>query len=146
VSLTPSKRFCGWANAKFTPAGGALTPIPGLTSCSYTKNPKTLMIDGDLDMYDTAGAIVGFKPQFKIATNKPGILDTISGPGEFSIERWDVENGGAAGGGGVSYTVANAIFVPDDQSNAQRAEGTGSATIMFISPDGVTNPVAVAAL
>lgn len=146
MSLTASKRFIGWKNCRITPVGGSATNIDGLTDCAYQRGIKPLLMDGDLDMYDTTGVVTKGAPTFKVTTNKPGILDTIP-PGmcTFYVERWDAQNLGAAGGGAISYTM-NALYVPDDQTGGQRAEGKGSFTVFGVSVDGTTNPVAVAAL
>ena len=145
---TGSGRYSNWANCKFTPAGGGLAiPVPGVTNASLSRQSVPFEASGDGDFHDTTVEVVGLKQSFSVTSNKPDAFDLIpaGAKGTFYIERWDSANKGAPGGGGKAYTLQS-TFMPDAQSGTQRTAHTGAAKFMGWSADGVTNPLAVAAL
>ncbi len=143
--MSPSKRFINWTNASFTPAGGTVIPILGITQCTIDRGVTYVMDSADADFYDSLAAAVGAKPKATIATNRPGILDTVPVGviGVFSIQRNDAINGGAAGGGAVIYSLTG-VFDPATQAGAHHQIGTGGGSFVGVSADGTTNPLSVA--
>lgn len=148
MTLTASKRFINNTAVGFTPTGGSLIPITGVTSTSIDPGVEELRGAGDGDFYDSFAGLVSANPKVRISTNEPYTLNSVA-PGTYgvlTITRSDAVNKSAVGGGGIIYTVTNAYYMPMGDTAGHRQLATGEIEFHTLSVDGTTNPIAVAAL
>jgi hypothetical protein len=122
-----TKRYMNWTGVSFTPQGGTLTAITGVSTVAIDNGGSLIKFSGDGDRFNTTVdlAIVNTWPVGTVGT----VVATHN----------DAKNG--VGTGAITYTLTNAVLSKRPLSGAHRQFGQGTITFECFSSDGVTNPL-----
>lgn len=145
---TPSNAYVNTTSGGFTPTGGSLTAIKGIKDLTFDPQVETIHDGGDGDFFDTlAGSYhAAWKVTFQV--NRPLLLAalTLGVSGSLTWITNDSRNAAGAGGGGLTYTLANAIYGGTPVNAPHRQFATGTHTFTSYSSDGSTSPLSSVAL
>ncbi len=139
--MSTTKRFMNWTAVSFTPVGGVITSITGVTSVMIDSGGSLARFSGDGDRYVTTLVNDFNEPVVVVQAADLAALraNPVGTVGTFSATHNDAKNG--VGTGAVTYTMANAVVAACQVHGAHRQFGQGSATFAAYSGDGVTNPL-----
>jgi hypothetical protein len=140
--MAATKRFMNWTGVGFTPAGGSLTSITGVSSVSIDPGGTLAKFSGDGDRYSTT--IVNDMNDPKVSVQSADLAAVRANPsgtaGVFVATFNDAKNG--TGAGAITFTVAGVVDNNAIQG-AHRQFGQGTFSLSGWSSDGVTNPISV---
>lgn len=145
---TPSGAQVNTTSCSFTPTGGSLTAIKGVKDLAFDPQVETIHDGGDGDFFDTLAGSYKAAWKVTIQTNRPLALAalTLGAAGALTWITNDSRNATAAGGGGLTYTLANAIYGGTPVNAPHRQFATGTHTFTSFSSDGSTSPLTSVAL
>ena len=137
-SLTPTGRYMNWINPTFTPVSGTAVIYDGLTNCSIDEGGSTQSFAGDnsrgpqlvVNDYNDPTITLTFANAAKAMAWRTGTV------GSFSITQLDAQNGASPGGGGLVYTIANAVVVKPQATGAYRKFADNTVMIKGYDPSG----------
>ena len=139
--MASTKRFMNWTGVTFTPTGGSVTPITGVSSVTIDTGGSLVKFAGDGDRYSTT--VVNDHNDPVVTVHAADLAAVRANPvgttGTFTATHNDARNG--AGTGAITYTLANAVISSNPIQGAHRQFGQGTLTIASFSTDGVTNPL-----
>ena len=139
--MTASKRFMNWTGVGFTPTGGELIPITGVTSVKFDDGSSMASFAGDGDRYNSMTVNDFNEPKCTCETGDPGCLILLpSGTtGVFTATLNDAKNKAATGA--ITYTF-QAIVSGNSVMGKHRAYGMGTLEMQGNAVNGQTNPLA----
>lgn len=148
MPLSPTKRFVNWTATGFTPTGGTLQPYTGVRSVAFDPGGNLIKFSGDGDRYPTTivndmnepSCTIQAADLASVRMSPPGTVGTVTATHN------DARNGAQAGGGGIAYTLANAVVRNTPISGEHRQFGSGTVQFDAFSSDGLTNPLSATAL
>lgn len=145
---TPSKRHLNWTGTSFTPAGGSLTAITGVTDVQIAGGGSVITHSGDGDRFPTTKVNDFADPKITVHCRDLSTLNgfAIGTRGAFASTHNDAKNGITAASGGYSVALAAAIIADKTTGGQHRQFGEGQLMLEAESADGVTNPLTFAAL
>ena len=146
--MAATNRYMNTSGWSFTPAGGALTALTGITSFGYDEGISTKKESADFDGFPTV-AVSDFRdPTITLATlDAFAFIAILAGAkGSLTGNVRDAYNGVTAAGGGKSVTMSNAAIQARSLTAAHREFASQQLTFGAVSVDGATHPVAVTAL
>lgn len=145
--MAASKRMMNVSGGGFTPAGGSLTAITGISTAGKEHNVEVVFGAGDADYFNSFGVAAGEDPSITINANQAALLDAIA-PGSIGVLTFtlnDARNAATTSGGAKIYTISNAIYKGSSISANHRQLTTVGYQFATFSTDGATSPIAIAA-
>jgi hypothetical protein len=131
------------ANINWTSVSFDSTTITRVTNASFGQGGNLIKFKGDTDQYPTIIAAVDQEPHASITTADIGTVMVNFTPGTTSTLIAYLNDAKLATGGGVIFTLSNAVFENAD-GQAQHAQfGSVTGTWQAYSTDGVTPPLVV---
>src|SRR6185312_11837860 len=117
--MAASKRFMNWSAVGFTPAGGSLIPIGGVTSVAFDDGGSLARFSGDADRYNSMIVNDFNQPTAKVETADIGAVKAIGTGvvGVLTATHNDAKNG--SGTGAITYTF-NCICAGNNLSGKHR--------------------------
>jgi hypothetical protein len=136
-----TKRYMNWTGVSFTPQGGTLTAITGVSTVAIDNGGSLIKFSGDGDRFNTTVVNDFNEPSVTITTADLAIVNTwpVGTVGTVVATHNDAKNG--VGTGAITYTLTNAVLSKRPLSGAHRQFGQGTITFECFSSDGVTNPL-----
>lgn len=146
--MAATNRYMNTSGWSFTPGGGSLTAVTGVTSFGYDEGISTKKESADFDGFPTV-AVSDFRdPTITLATLDAFALYAVlaGAKGVLTGNVRDAYNGVTAAGGGKSITMTNAAIQARGMTAAHREFASQQLTFGGVSVDGATHPIAIAAL
>lgn len=145
---TPSKLHINPTAVAFTPTGGSSSPLTRITKLDVDKGVATVSFKGDGDLYNTFHGVVSQIPKVTITSGDiGGVMGSVAGStGSLTWTLPDARNGIIATGGGLTFTLSNAVAEDMSASAAHAQIATGNIVFTGFSNDGTTNPLAMSVL
>lgn len=145
---TPSNAYVNTTSCSFTPSGGSLTNIKGIKDIAFDPQVETIHEGGDGDFFDTLAGSYKAAWKVTIQVNRPLMLAalTLGASGSLTWVTNDSRNAATTGGGGLTYTLSNAIYGGTPVNAPHRQFATGTHTFTSYSSDGSTSPLSSVAL
>lgn len=146
--MSATKRMVNVASVGFTPTGGSLTAITGVTNFSIDEGGSLIEFSGDGDHGPTTKVCDFIDPQVTLTFADVSLAMTLSPGlrGSLVFTHLDAINKATTGGGAITYTLANAIVANPVGTQAHRQFGSATATFESWSSDGVTSPLSSTAV
>jgi hypothetical protein len=138
--MSATGRQLNWKPVGFTPSGGSQQVFDGVTSVRIDPGGRLLKFYGDGDIMPTTIVNHENEPTASVEAADIALLQSFAPGtvGTFSATHKDAKN---AVGGGIVYTLINAV-VRNNPSSGQRGQwGTGTFDMDAFSSDGQTNPL-----
>lgn len=131
-----------WTNVNFTPPSpGVAVPITRVTNCHFSQGGETIEFAGDNNRYPVVIARNVSRPTATITSGDIATLNSLDGEvGSFTATQNDAL---AVTGGGVVWTMSNAVVQTADGGGGWGQFGHGTAQLKAYSVDGTTNPLAI---
>lgn len=145
--MPATRRNVNWYGVGFTPVGGSLIPITGVTGIDYDPNGNLLKFSGDMDRFNSTVIADFSDPTVTITTADTAAIRSLpfGTRGVLVFTHKDAKNQAATSGpGDITYTFSGAIVMNNPISGQHRQYGTGRLVICAESTDGLTNPMASA--
>lgn len=145
--MPATNRFINISSMSFTPSGGSLTAMKGVQSVSRNHNAQEERGSGDGDFFDTFAGVVASNPSVNVEFLNIAALNGVA-VGTVGTLTWtenDARNGATASGGGLIYTLANAVYQGPQTNSPHRKLATATIQFTSYSSDGTTNPLSVTA-
>lgn len=127
-----------WSSVEF-----ATTAITRVTSVMFGQGGELIEFAGDNNRYPVVIANNISKPHCSITSADAATLMGIT-PGTSGTLTATQNDALAALGGGIVWTMVNAVHQNTDDSGSWGAFATSTATFRAFSVDGVTNPLSFA--
>jgi hypothetical protein len=148
ATLSPTNRYMNSSGWGFTPSGGSLTNITGVTNETYDEQISTKKEGADFDLFPTVAVADYRDPIITLETLDAfilmGVVAGASGTLVGTVR--DAYNGATTGGGAKLITMSNARIQGRNQSQPYREYGKQSLVFGAVSADGATHPVAITAV
>jgi len=116
------------------------TTITRVTTGSFKFGGKLVKFSGDADVWVTVIGVGPGEPSAQFSTADIATLMSIQ-PGASGSLVAKLNDAELASGGGITFTLANAVFENADGSNTHGQIGVGTGTWQAYSVDGTTNPL-----
>ncbi len=138
---TATKRYFNWENAGFTPAGGSLIPIDGVTSVRFGTGGAVDKFYGDGDLYPSTIVYSREEPSITITSGNVAALLQLPGGtrGTFTVTLMDAVN--KLSTGAITFTVIGCVVRMLDLNGQHKQFPGPTLTIDVGAADGITNPV-----
>lgn len=146
--MAATKRFMNWTAVGFAATGGGgSATFTGVTNVDINPNGSIATFSGDGDHYATTQVSEFADPEITVTCADLAAINSIplGSRGTVTATHNDAKNQAAAGGGGIVYTMTNAIVSDKKIGGQHRQFGTGTITFKAESLDGTTNPIATTA-
>jgi hypothetical protein len=131
------------ANINWTSVSFDSTTITRVTNASFGQGGNLIKFKGDTDQYPTIIAAIDQEPHASITTADIGTVMSTFTPGLTSTLVAYLNDAKGQSGGGVIFTLSNAVFENAD-AQAQHAQfGSVTGTWQAYSSDGATAPLAI---
>jgi hypothetical protein len=131
------------ANINWTSVSFNSVTLTRITNASFGQGGQLLKFKGDVDQYPTVIANVHNEPHASITTADVGTVMSSFTPGLTSTLTASMNDAKLATGGGVVFTLSNAVF-ENAESQGQHAQfGSVTGTWQAYSTDGATAPLAI---
>jgi hypothetical protein len=145
MAVTPSNLHVNTLDVMFTPTGGTDLPIIRITKSDVDGGVSNISFKGDGDLFPTSELNVSQVPTVTFTGGNVGaIMAAVAGTvGQLTMTWPDSRNGIAAGGGGIEWTLSNAILADKNASAPHAQFASGSTMFSSFSNDGATNPLAM---
>jgi hypothetical protein len=146
--MPATNRYMNTSGWSFTPAGGTLIALTGITSYSFDEGISTKKESADFDAFPTVSVCDFRDPTITLDTLDAFALEvTVSGvKGALTGTVRDAYNGVTTGGGGRTISMANAQIQGRTSTHAHREFGRRQLVFGAVSVDGATHPVSTTAL
>lgn len=147
--MPATKRFMNWTGTKLTVSpSSVIVNITGVTNVQIAGGGSLKKFSGDGDRYNTTVVCDEEDPVITVTTADETAVRTLTPGtrGTFYTVHNDAKNGNSAGGGAIAHTMSNAIVGDYGVGGAHKAYGSNTIVIHGESADGLTNPLASAAL
>jgi hypothetical protein len=146
--MPSSKRSMNWTGVGFTPTGGSLLVITGVTAVMVDNGGNLVDFSGDGDRFITTVVNDMTDPTISVtAADINGLNQLTPGlRGVFTATFNDAKNRLAVGGGALTYTAANAVVGGNSGGGQHRQFGSSTVTIKTESADGQTSSISVTAI
>lgn len=144
--MPATKRQFNWRGVSFTPSGGSLTSITGVTQLDIDEQAQAAKFSGDGDRGPTTTILEFVDAMITVAAADLAVLRTLAAGtrGAFAAIHKDAKQTGAtAQQGDISYALANptAFVVNNPVGGPHRQFGAGRLMIATEWADGATNPL-----
>jgi hypothetical protein len=141
--MASSKRSFNWATVTFTPSGGTLTQLTGVTDVRVDPRGSVQSFSGDGDHFPTTKVSDYQDPMVTVTTADIAVARGLAPGtrGAFAATHLDAKNLGATGGGAYTVNLGNAIIVNTPFGGRHRQFGEATVNIECESTDGVTSPL-----
>jgi hypothetical protein len=148
MALSPTNRYMNTSGWGFTPSGGALLPLTGVTSYAFDEGISTKKESADFDVFPTVSVSDYRDPKITLETLDAFALEVViaGAKGALSGIVRDAYNGAAVGGGGKEVAMSNAQIEGRTTNQAHREYGRRQLVFGAVSIDGATHPIATSAL
>lgn len=145
--MAGTRRQFNWQAVSYTPAGGTLVAITGVTSIDVDPNGSVQKFSGDGDRFPTT-IVSDFIDNLITITS--GDLQAIRSldPGTFGalamLHKDAKKTANTAEAGDIAYAITSPrAMIQNNPTGGQHKQfGSGRLLICMESPDGVTNPLA----
>lgn len=146
--MPTTRRHMNWTGTSFTPSGGTLTSITGVTDVEIDHRGSVITHSGDGDKFSTTKVNDFSDPMVTITCRDLTTLNgfAVGARGAVASTHNDARYGTTAAGGGYSIALANAIVANKTQGGQHRQFGEGRLMFEAESTDGTTNPLTFTAL
>ena len=135
--MSATKAQINWTGVEF-----ASTAVTRVTNASVGQGGSLIKFKGDTDLFPTIIANVDNEPHMSITTADVGTMHSFS-PGQVGTLTATLNDAKLQSGGGVVFTLSNAVFENAD-TQAQHAQfGSVTGTWQAYSTDGSTPPLVV---
>lgn len=143
MAISPSNRYFNTSAVSFTPSGGSLTAITGVTSIAFDEGISTKKEGADFDAFPTVSVTDYHDPTITIDTIDAFALESVLAgqKGSLTYAARDSTNAMAAGGGGRTITMANAQIQGRSNTHPYRDYARRQLVFGAISADGATSPI-----
>jgi hypothetical protein len=138
--MAATKRQMNWAPVGFTPTLGTLSTATGVTQVAISIGGSLVKFSGDGDRFPTTVVNDFNDPSMQITSADLNWLLSIP-PGTRGVAVATHKDAKLATGGGMVYTLSNAICESPQAGGQHRQIGSGSITFFAESTDGTTNPL-----
>jgi hypothetical protein len=138
--MAATKRQMNWSAVGFTPSGGSLTTITGVTEIQIDPGGALATFKGDVDVFDTT--IVNHENKPKVTVRAADVA-TIQGlaPGTVGALAATFKDAKKATGGDILYAIANAVVENTPGGGQHAAFGEATLSLACYSSDGATSPI-----
>lgn len=146
--MAATLKHMNWT-VSFTPAGGAATPILGVTDVQIDPQGNLLKLSGDGDRFNTTVVKDFEDPMVTIQSNNTAQYAalTTGTVGVLTCTHLDAINQSVGVGQfAIRYVLSNSVINKNSRGGAHRAFGKGSLSFDSYSSDGTTNPLAITVL
>lgn len=138
--MSATTRQVNWTAVGFTPSGGSLTTITGVTSVDIERGGKLTTFSGDGNLFPTTIVNTMNNPS---VTVEAADVATVTGfvPGTVGTFTATFKDAKGATGGDIVYTLINAVIADDKTKGAHQQFGMATLSIQAYSSDGTTSPL-----
>lgn len=146
--MSATNRYINWTSVGFTPSGGTLTTITGVTRVKIDESGSPEAFAGDGDQYATTVAVPMRAVTAEVDTGDAAALATVAvgTVGTLVATLNDALNGSATGGGAKLHTLVNAVLVDKGKDGSHGKYAAKTLKFVSFSSDGTTNPLTVSSV
>lgn len=141
--MPATKRQLNWQPVGFTPTAGSLSTCTGVTNVTVSAGGNLLKFSGDADRFNTLVVNDFNDPTLTVTTADVNWAFSIA-PGTRGALTATHKDAKGATGGGITFTLANAVAESPQSGGAHRQIGSASLSFSAESTDGTTNPLSFA--
>jgi len=130
------------AQINWTAVSHGTVGLTRVTNAMFGQGGTLATFKGDTDLYPSIIANVTNEPHASVTTADIATMMGIN-PGTSATLVASLNDAKGASGGGILFTLSNAVFENADGSDAHASFGSVTGTWKAFASDGLTNPLAL---